>query len=85
MFGVLNQKCLIHSSQARLKISLFFFLECLFILREKKRERASRGGAERGDRESQAGSVLSGPEPNTGLELTNWEIMTLGQNQESDA
>ena len=51
----------------------------MFIIFERERKRASRGGAEReGDTESDAGSRFSAvsTEPNTGLELTNHEIMT---------
>ena len=57
-------------------IELQIFL--LFIF-ERERERVSRGGAERGgDTETEAGSRLSAvsTEPDTGLELTNQEIMT---------
>ena len=48
-------------------------------MRERQRESASRGGAERGgDTESEAGSRLPAvsTEPDSGLELTNREIMT---------
>ena len=48
-------------------------------MRESKRQSASGGGAEReGDTESEAGSRLRAvsTEPNTGLELTDPEIMT---------
>ena len=52
----------------------------LFIFeRERERESMSGGGAEReGDIESKAGSRLQADstEPNTGLKLTNREIMT---------
>ena len=44
-----------------------------------ERQSVSREGAEReGDTESKAGSKLwaVSPEPNTGLELTDYEIMT---------
>ena len=47
--------------------------------RERERECASRGGAEReGDTESEAGSGLRavGTEPDAGLEPTNREIMS---------
>ena len=48
-------------------------------LRDRERQSVSRGGAEReGDTESEAGSRLRavGTEPDTGLELTDREIMT---------
>ena len=56
-----------------------FFLIFLFNLflnvsyfRERERELASGGGAEReGDRGSEAGSVLTAVTPHTGLQLTN--------------
>ena len=47
--------------------------------RERERQSMNRGGAEReGDTESEAGSRLwaVSTEPDSGLELTNWEIMT---------
>ena len=48
----------------------------MFIYLFLKETEGEWGGAEReGDRESQAGSGLS-PEPDVGVELTNWEIMT---------
>ena len=46
---------------------------------ERRRQKASRGGAEReGVTESEAGSRLGAvsTEPDTGLKLTNREIMT---------
>ena len=44
---------------------------------ERERESMSRGGAEReGDRESEAGSVLTAEKPHAGLELPNCEIGT---------
>ena len=55
----------------------FFFY--VFILFFKERQSVSWGGAKReGDTESEAGSRLRGvsPEPDTGLELTDCEIMT---------
>ena len=48
-------------------------------MRERERQSASRGGAEReGDPESEAGSRLQAvsTEPDTGLELMDREIMT---------
>ena len=62
-------------------IKLPFFK--LFILKE--RERAWGRSRREGERESQAGSVLSVQSPMWGLELTNHEIMTWAKNQESDA
>ena len=50
--------------------------ECLFVL---ERQSMSKGGAEReGDTASEAGSRLRAvsTEPDAGLELTNWEIVT---------
>ena len=46
--------------------------------REREREREGLSGewAERGDKESQAGSAAVSTEPDVGLELTNCEIMT---------
>ena len=45
--------------------------------RERERERTSGGGAEREkDRRSKAGSALSAPQPDAGLQLTNHKIMT---------
>ena len=49
---------------------IFFFL--MFIYFEGEGERESRGGGERGERESQAVST----EPDVGLEPTNHEIIT---------
>ena len=44
------------------------------------RESTSKGEAEReGDRGSEAGLVLIAESPHMGLELTNWEIMTLAE------
>ena len=57
-----------------LKHKDFHLLLLLFIYFE--RERVSGGGAERGGRESQAGSVLISAEPHAGLKLPNREIMT---------
>ena len=57
---------------------LIFFNVYLF-LRERERQSASGGGAERtGDRESEAGSRLRAvsTEPDVGLKLMNQEIMT---------
>ena len=56
---------------------LFFFFLHLFIF-DRERQSTSRGGAERGDTESEAGSRLPAvsTEPDAGLELTNHEIMT---------
>ena len=57
----------------------FMFFNVYFWKREKKRQRVSRGGAEReGDTESQAGSRLWAiiTESNAGLKITNREIMT---------
>ena len=52
----------------------------MFILeRERERQSVSRGGAEReGDTEYEAGSRLQAvsTEPDTGLELTSYEIVT---------
>ena len=48
-------------------------------MRERQRESASKGGAEReGDTESEAGSRLQAvsTEPKVGLDFTNHEIMT---------
>ena len=48
-------------------------------MRERERQSASKGGAEReGDTESEAGSKLRAvsTEPDVGLEPTNCEIMT---------
>ena len=48
-------------------------------MRDRERQTVSRGGAERdGDRESEAGPRLQAvsTDSNTGLELTNREIMT---------
>ena len=56
----------------------------LFILRERERAREWWRAEREGDRESQAGSVLSAHEPNVGLELTLWDH-DLRWNQESDA
>ena len=47
-----------------LSLSLFFMF---FILRERETTHTSREGAERGERESQAGSMLS-TEPDAGLD-----------------
>ena len=48
------------------------FNVCLFF-----KDRKSREGAEsEGDRESEAGSTVSGQSPTWGIELTNYEIMT---------
>ena len=48
----------------------------MFIYFESEKERMSRGGEEReGERESQAGSVVT-MEPDTELDLTDCEIMT---------
>ena len=48
-----------------------------FIYFEKDRDNVSGGGVEReGDRESQAGSMLPAVEPDVGLKLMNYEIMT---------
>ena len=62
------------------EIFLFKFLFNFYLfLRERRRESMSRGGAEsEGDTESKAGSRLwaVSTEPDTGLELTNCEIMT---------
>ena len=60
----------------------FFFLMFVFIFETEQDRALSGGGAEReGDPESKAGSRLRAvnPEPDTGLELTNCEIMTLNQ------
>ena len=57
---------------------LLFFNVYLLIF-ERKRERESRGGAEReGDTDSEASSRLQvvSTEPDAGLEPTNREIMT---------
>ena len=57
----------------------FFFFNVYLFLRERQRQSASRGGAEReGDTKSKAGSRLRAvsPEPDAGLELVNCEIMT---------
>ena len=61
-------------------IFLFFksFNVCL-LLRERETQSMDRGGAQRGgDTESKAGSRLQAisTEPDTGLKLTNYEIMT---------
>ena len=51
-------------------------------MRDRERQSASRGGAEReGDTESETGSRLhtASTEPDVGLELTNCEIMTWAQ------
>ena len=49
---------------------MFIYFVILFILRERERDSMSRGGAEtEGERESQAGSTLSG-EPDVGPEPT---------------
>ena len=56
-----------------------FFFNVYLFLRERQRDSPNRGGAEReGDTESEAGSRLQAvsTEPDAGLELTNWEIMT---------
>ena len=55
------------------------FFNVYLVLEERERERESRGGAERkGDTEPKAGSRLRafGAKPDSGLELTNREIMT---------
>ena len=52
----------------------FFFLNVYLLLRDRKRQSASRGGAEReGDTESEAGSRLRAvsTEPDAGLKPTN--------------
>ena len=57
-----------------------FFFKCLFIFkRQRDRAWVGAGGAEReGDTESEAGSRFwaVSTEPDTGLKLTNREIMT---------
>ena len=56
-----------------------FFVSIYSFLRDRERQRVSGGGAEReGDTESETASRLRAvsTEPNTGLELTNHEIMT---------
>ena len=56
----------------------FFFNVCLFFW-ERGKENVSRGGAQReGDKESEAGCKLwaISIEPDAGLRLTNYEIMT---------
>ena len=61
-----------------IKLLFFNFFKTLFIF-ERERWSASRGGTEReGDTESKTGSRLLAvsTEPDTGLELTNREIMT---------
>ena len=58
---------------------IYLFLNVYSFLKDRERESASRGGAEReGDTESEAGSRLRAvsTEPNAGLELTIHEIMT---------
>ena len=60
------------SSLVFLGFLLYLFKKCLFIfICERERE----GGRE-GDRELQAGFMLSAPEPDVGLEPTNHEIVT---------
>ena len=57
---------------------IFYFLAFIYFW-ETKRDRVSRGGAERvGDTESETGSRLwaVSPDPDVGLNLTNHEIMT---------
>ena len=63
------------------KTSLFKnYLNVYLVVRDRERQSVSRGGAERGagDTESEAGSRLGAvsTEPDTGLKLTNCEIMT---------
>ena len=60
----------------RNEIDSYFFNVYLFL---RQRQSVSRGGAERGgDTEYETGSRLRAisTEPDTGLELMNWEIMT---------
>ena len=62
-----------------LPVSFLHFLNVYLFLRERERERASKGGAERGgDTESETGSRLRavGTEPDAGLEPTNREMVT---------
>ena len=69
----------IFRSLAQLSQHFQIFFNVYLILRERERERMSRGGAEtEGDIESEAGSKLRAvsTEPDMGLEPTNCEIMT---------
>ena len=54
------------------------FFKNIYWERERMRAREGEGQRKRGDTESQAGSMLQAvsTEPDTGLELTNGEIMT---------
>ena len=67
-------------NQTLIKWAIFFsfFFNVYLFLRGRKRQSVSRGGADRGDTESKAGSRLwaVSTEPDTGLELTNCNIMT---------
>ena len=47
-------------------------------MRERKRESASEGGAER-ERENPKHHPTDSPEPDTGLDLVSLEIMTLAE------
>ena len=72
----LISKALSHRLPTFSELKNIFFNVHLF-LRERERERESGEGSEReGDTKSEAGSWVVSPEPDTGLKLTNCEIMT---------
>ena len=80
LVAVLNGKLSCYVPSLSFKRFLFFFFFNVYsFLRDRERQSASRGGAERqGDTESEAGSRprAVSTEPDAGLELTNREIMT---------
>ena len=58
---------------------VFFFLNVSSCLRDRERQSTSSGGAEsEGHTDSEAGSRLRAlsADPDVGLELMNWELMT---------
>ena len=57
-------------------VFLFFLNVYLFILREGKRQRVSRGGSDRKERENPNQALTVRAEPNAGLKLMNREIIT---------
>ena len=66
---------------------IFFFKDLFlssFLYLERERERESWGGTERGERESQAGCVLSAPSQMRGSNSRTGD-RDLGRNQELDA